>query len=142
MNKYRNPNSTTVGTEGAMFNEGTKTEKHIDFNHYGIFSNDNTYAVTFNQNINRPPTKYFENKPVRPPKSNQHVTRVSVEPPVSLTDGGYYLKNDKTKKPPILPPYLKKPEDPNIIQGKAEEKNKGNIYYYKPTKIKENKIHY
>ena len=41
MNKYRNPNSTTVGTEGSMFNEGTKTEKNIEYNHFGIFSNDN-----------------------------------------------------------------------------------------------------
>lgn len=142
MNKYRNPNSTTVGAEGAMFNEGTKTEKTIEFNHFGIFSNDNTYAVTFNPKINRPPTKYMENKPVKPPKSNQHKTKPLHEPPVSITDGGYYLKKDKAPKAPILPPYLKKPEKLGEIQGRADERNKGRIGYFKPINVKQANIHY
>lgn len=142
MNKYRNPNSSIVATEGAMYNEGTKMEKKIDFNHYGIFSNDNTYAVTFNHKINRPPIKYFQNIPVKPPPSNQHITKPLHEPPVAITDGGYYLRKDKAKKAPELPPYLKKAEKLGEIQGKANEKNKGRIYYYKPHICNEKRIHY
>ena len=142
MNKYGKPNSTTVGAEGTMFNEGTKTEKTIEFNHFGIFSNDNTYAVTFNQRINRPPTKYMENKPVKPPKSNQHNTRPLHEPTVSITVGVYYFKKDKAPKAPILPPYLKKPEKLGEIQGRADERNKGRIGYFKPINVKQANIHY
>lgn len=129
MNNYKNPYSTTVGTEGAMFNEGTKTEQKIDFNHFGIFSNDNTYAVTFNPKINRPPTKYFTNKPVKPPPTNQHITKTYNEPPVSLTDGKAYLNNATSNPPPLLPPHLNKPEDLAAIQGLANEKNKGRVQY-------------
>lgn len=142
MSNYRNPYSKTVGAEGTMFNENTKTEMQVDFNHYGIFSNDNTYAVTFNPKINRPPTKYFQDKPVKPPPSNQHITKPLHEPPVSITDGGYYIKKDKADKPPLLPVYLKKPENLGEIQGIANEKNKGNIGYYKPQKLTEKRIHY
>ena len=142
MNNYKNPYSKTVGTEGAMFNEATKTEMQVDFNHYGIFSNDNTYAVTFNPKINRPPTKYFQDKPVKPPLSNQHITKPLHEPPVTITDGGYFIKKDKAEKPPLLPVYLKKPENLGEIQGRADEKNKGNIHYYKPQKLTEKRIHY
>ena len=142
MNNYKNPNSKSIGIEGAMYNENMKTEKDVVFNHYGIFSNDNTYAVTFNHKINLPPTKYFENKPVKQPPSNQHITKPLHEPPVCITDGGYFIRKDKASKPPELPPYLKKPEKLGEIQGKANEKNKGRIYYYKPQKLNLKNIHY
>ena len=142
MNNYKNPYSTTVGTEGAMFNENTKTEAKIDFNHYGIFSNDNTYAVKFNPNINRPPTKYFTDKPVKPPPTNQHITKGLHEPAVAITDGGYYIKKDKANSPPLLPVYLNKPEDLGQIHGLSNERNKGRIYYYKPQDFTEKRIHY
>ncbi len=142
MNKYRNPDSSIIGAEGEMFNEGTKTEHTIGFNHFGIFSNDNTYAITFNPYYNRPPIKYMENKPVRPPKSNQHRTKPLHEPPVSITDGGYYLKKDKAPKAPILPSYLKKPEKIGEIQGKANEKDKGNVIYGPQHKVKIENIIY
>ena len=142
MNNYKNPHSTTIGTEGAMFNEAMKMEKKIDFNHYGIFSNDNTYAVSFNPNINRPPMKYFQNKPIKPPHTNQHITKPINEPPVSITDGGYFMKKDKPKEPPLLPPYLKKPEKLGEVQGKAHEKDKGQIIYGPKHKVKIENIVY
>lgn len=135
MNRYKDPNSSTVGTEGLMYNQATKTEKKIDYNHYGIFSNDNTYAVTFNPYINLPPTKYMTDKPVKPPPSRQRITKPTAEPAVALTDAGYLIKNDKSKKPPLLPPYLNKPEKLGEIQGRANEKDKSNIIYSKPQKV-------
>ena len=124
-----------------MFNEGTKTEHTVGFNHFGIFSNDNTYAVTFNPYYNRPPMKYMENKPVRPPKSNQHRTKPSIEPPVQMTDNWQYLRNDRAPKAPILPPYLKKPlKEP--IQGAMNEKDKGRVIYGPQHKVKIENIIY
>ena len=128
-NNYTSPSSEIVGREGQMYNEATETNPKIDFQHYGIFSNTNTYAVTFNPMINRPKTKYFEHQPVRPPSNNQHTTKGLHEPPVSMTDGQYYMHNGITKEPPLLPPYLKKPEDLGNIQGLAKESNKGSIIY-------------
>lgn len=142
MNNYKNPESTTVGTEGTMFNENMKREKEVDYNHYGIFSNDNTYAVMFNPRINRPPIKYFENKPVRPPPSKQHITKPLHEPPVAITDGGYYLRKDKAPKTPKLPPYLKKPEKLGEIQGLACEKDKANVIREKNYTLKTENIIY
>ena len=129
MNKYKNPNSTTVGVSGCMVNENMRTEKQINYNHYGIFANDNTYAITFNPYINRPPTKQMTHYPIKPPPTNQHITRTYNEPPVSLTDGKTYLNNAASNAPPILPPFLNKPEDLATIQGLADEKNKGTIQY-------------
>ena len=136
MNRYKDPNSSTVGAEGTMFNQATRTEKQIEYNHYGIFANDNTYAITFNPYINRPPTKYMADKPVKPPPSNQHITKPTVEPATSITDGGFYLKNNKTKKPPLLPPYLNKPEELGEIQGRAYEKDKAQIIREPNRKVK------
>ena len=110
MNKYKNPNSNIVGSTGQMYNEATKTEKQINYNHYGIFANDNTYDVTFNPYINRPPTKKMAHYPIKPPPTNQHITKTYNEPPVSLTDGKTYLNNAASNAPLILPPFLNKPE--------------------------------
>lgn len=133
----------TVGAEGTMFNENVKIEKEMEqFNHYGIFSNDNTYAVMFNPKINRPPMKYFDNKPVRPPPSKQHITKPLHEPPVAITDGGYYLRKDKAPKAPELPVYLKKPEKLGEVQGLAQEKEKGRVIYGPTKKVKITNIVY
>ena len=129
MNKYKNPNSTTIGVSGCMVNENMRTEKQINYNHYGIFANDNTYAVTFNPFINRPPTKHMTHYPIKPPPANQHITKTYNEPPVSLTDGKVYLNNATSNPPPLLPPHLNKPEDLAAIQGLANEKNKGRVQY-------------
>ena len=142
MNKYKSPNSTAVGTSGCMFNENMKTEKQIEYKHYGIFANDNTYAVTFNPQINRPPTKHMTHYPIKPPPTNQHITITYNEPPASLTDGKAYLNNAESNPPPILPPYLNKSEDLASIQGLADEKNKGRIDYYKPITVDKKFIHY
>ena len=136
MNKYGSPNSNAIGTTGQMYNENMKTEKYINNKHYGIFSNDNTYAITFNPYINKPPTKLMIDKPVKLPPSNQHITKTYNEPPSSLTDGKQYLHNAKSKKPPLLPPYLTKPEDLGEIQGRANEKDKGNVIYGPTNKVK------
>ena len=106
MNRYRDPNSSTVGAEGTMYNQATRTEKTLNYNHYGIFANDNTYAVMFNPYINRPPTKYMTDKPVKPPPSKQHITKPTTEPATSIT-----------KQPPLLPPYLTNPEDLGARKG-------------------------
>ena len=142
MNKYKNPNSTAVGTAGQMVNENMKTEKQINYQHYGIFANDNTYAVTFNPQINRPPTKHMTHYPIKPPPTNQLITITYNEPPASLTDGKAYLNNATSNTPPIIPPYLNKPEDLATIQGLADEKNKGRIDYYKPITVDKKFIHY
>lgn len=142
MNKYKNPNSSTVGATGQMFNEATKTEQNINYNHFGIFANDNTYAITFNPYINRPPTKYIQHIPVKPPPTDEHITKTYNEPPTSLTDGRQYLNNSKSKPPPLLPPYLNKPEDLGVIQGNTDERNKSNIIYNKPININKRNIHY
>ena len=128
-NDYKSPNAEIVGREGVMYNENTEKVRFIKGKHYGIFSNDNTYAVTFNPKVNLPPTIVRENKPVRPPPTNQHTTKGLHEPPVSLTDGKHYIHHGYVKKPPLLPPYLKKPEDLARIQGLADENNKGSIIY-------------
>ena len=129
MNKYRPANTTIVGASGQMTGEGAKHDRTIDYNHFGIYANDNTYAVTFNPHYNRPPTKIIEQKPIKQPPSNQHITKPIVEPPTSMTDGKVYLNNATANKPPLLPPYLNKPEDLARIQGLANEKDKGNIKY-------------
>ena len=121
MNKYVNPNATTIGGEGMAWNEGTQIDKQIEFNHYGIFSNDNTYAITFNPYINRPPTKYLQQQTTKPPHTNQRITKINVEPPSSLTDGNQYIVNDKVNNPPLLPPYLQKPENLGEIQGISQK---------------------
>ena len=142
MNKYKNPNSTAVGTAGQMVNENMKTEKQINYQHYGIFANDNTYAVTFNPQINRPPTKHMTHYPIKPPPTNQHITITYNEPPASLTDGKVYLNNAAANAPPIIPPYLNKPEDLATIQGLADEKNKGRVIYGPTHIIKQKNIVY
>ena len=129
MNKYRPANTTIVGASGQMTGEGAKHDRTINYNHYGIFANDNTYAVTFSPYINRPPTKIIEQKPIKPPQTNQHITKPLHEPPTSMTDAKFYLNNASADKPPLLPPYLNKPEDLGRIQGLANEKDKGNVLY-------------
>lgn len=128
-NNYRSPETEIVGAEGMMVNEGTITDHNIEFNDYGIFANDNTYPVTFNPYFNRPKTVIIEQKPVRRPPWNEHRTKTYNEPPVSMTDGMFYLHNAEAKPPPLLPVHLKKPEDLAKIQGLAKEYNKGNIIY-------------
>ena len=128
-NNYKSPDTEIAGREGQMYNEATITDKTIEFNDFGIFANDNTYAVSFNPYFNRPKTKYIENKPVRRPPTKEHRTKTYNEPPVSMTDGMFYLNNAYAKPPPVLPVYLKKPEDLARIQGLANESNKGNIIY-------------
>lgn len=142
MNKYKNPNSTTIGTTGCMYNESTTTNEDVEYNHYGIYSNDNTYAVTFNPHINRPPTKNMPHYPVRPPPTDEHMTLTQNEPPVSMTDGMHYLNNATTLPPPLLPPYLNKPQDLAAIQGLANERDKANLIYTKPANISFKNIHY
>ncbi|KAK8836401.1 hypothetical protein M9Y10_039744 [Tritrichomonas musculus] len=129
MNKYRQSNTTIVGASGQMYAEGAKHDRNINYTHYGIFANDNTYAVTFNPRYNRPPTKIIEQKPIKQPPSNQYITKPLHEPPTSITEAKFYLNNATADKPPLLPPYLNRPEDLGIIQGLANEKNKGNIEY-------------
>ena len=128
-NNYRSPNAEIVGREGMMYNEATMKVTPIPNHPYGIFSNTNTYAVTFNPHINKPPTLKMENKPVRRPNNREHITIGEHEPPVSLTDGQYYLHYGKTKAAPVLPPYLKKPEKLGNIQGLMNQKDNGNVIY-------------
>lgn len=141
-NKYKSPFSEIVGREGEMYNEATMTNPNLHFQHFGIFANDNTYAVTFNPLINRPFTKIMEHKPVRPPPTNQHITKPICEPPVSMTDSQFYLNNAKAITPPILPPYLKMPQDLARIQGLAKENNKGSIIYGPTHTVTTNNIIY
>lgn len=131
---YKSPETEIAGREGQMYNEATITDHNIEFNDYSIFSNDNTYAVSFNPYYNRPKTKIIENKPVRLPPWNQHITKTYNEPPVSMKDGRFYLHNARANPPPLLPEFLKKPEDLARIQGLAKEHNKGDIIYG-PTSI-------
>lgn len=131
-NRYRSPNSTITATTGQMWNEATRTERNVNFNHYGIFSNDNTYPVTFNPYVNRPPTRIIENKPINLPPAKQHITKPTIEPPVSLTDSLQYMKNDYAKPPPLLPPYLSKPSK-EVMQGATDERNHLQIAYCRPT---------
>lgn len=142
MNKYKSPISTTFGTTGCMYNESTITMKDIEYNHYGLYANDNTYAVTFNPHINRPPTTYIPHNPVRPPQTNEQMTITQNEPSVSMTDGMHYLNNATSKPPPYLPPYLNRPDDQPTIQGLADEKNKANLIYFKPHNVNIKNIHY
>ena len=128
-NNYRSPDTEIVGREGQMFNEATLTDRTIEFEDFGIFANDNTYPVTFNPMYNRPKTKNLEYEDVRRPLLGERTTRPVNEPPVALTDGMFYLNNAQCKPPPVLPPYLQKPEDLAKIQGLAREYEKGNIIY-------------
>lgn len=141
MNKYRNPDSSIIGAEGMGFNEGTRIEEDIEFEDYGVFTNDNTYSITFNPYYNRPKIKIHQQESVRPPKSNQHITKPSVEPPVQMTDNWQYIRNDKAPRAPILPPYLKKPAKEQI-QGAMNEKDKGNIIYGPQHKVNIENINY
>lgn len=133
MNKYacayKNPNSNIVGTSGQMYNEATKIEKNINYEDFGIYTNDNTYAVTFNHSINRPATKQLPEVKIKPPTTSQQVTKTFNEPPVALTENKIYFNNSSVKKPPLLPPYLNKPEDEGLIQGRTNGFNNGNIVY-------------
>lgn len=129
MNNYRSVNASIRGVPGCMYNEATETIKIGKFEDFGIYTNDNTYAVTFNYNLNRPPTKYYQTIPVRYPSTNQHQTKKIREPPVDLTDGKQYIRFDRVKPAPLLPPYLKKPEDLGKIKGLAREMNKGTVIY-------------
>lgn len=112
-----------------MYNEATLLKHTIPYEHYGILSNDNTYAIHFNPNYNRHPYTYFEYKPVKFPQTYEHTTKTETEPPVALTDGKAYLHQGSVKPPPLLPPYLKKPEDLGLLQSRAWERNKGDIIY-------------
>lgn len=142
MNKYKSPNSTTFGTTGCMYNESTNTDKDIEYKHFGLYANDNTYAVTFHPHINRPPTTYMPHYPVRPPPTNEQMTLTQNEPSVSMTDGMHYLNNATSKPPPLLPPYMNRPDDLTTIQGSADEKNKANLIYFKPHNVNIKNIHY
>lgn len=142
MNKYRNANTTIVGGEGMMYNQATEIVKKVDYPHYGIYSNDNTYAVTFNPQINRPPTQIIQSEVVKPPHTNQHITKPVCEPPVALSDSRMYLNNAQARPAPVLPPYLNKPEDLGRIQGLCDKRLKEYVIYGPTTTIKTQKIQY
>ena len=142
MNKYRNPNSTIVGTDGLMYNQATKIFKKIDYPHYGIFSNDNTYPATFNPYINKPPTLKVQQEIVRPPPTNQHITKPYCEPPVCLTDSRAYIHHATAKPAPLLPPYLNKPEDLGRIQGLCDKRMKEYVIYGPTQTIVQKNIQY
>lgn len=128
-NNYKSPETEIAGREGYMYNQATITERKIPFFDHGLFSNDNTYAVSFNPFINRPKTKFIEQEIIKLPFPKEHTTKPLHEPPVSLTDGKYYMHCPATKPAPLLPPYLKKPQDLSRIQGLMREKDKGNVIY-------------
>ena len=128
MNQYRHPDAVIVGTEGQMFNQGAQIEANIDFEDYGVFTNDNTYSITFNPYYNRPKIKVIQQETVKRPKMGQRITKPSIEPPCSITENGMILRNDFVKEAPVLPPYLNKPlKEP--IQGSSKEQDKGPINY-------------
>ncbi len=128
-NDYKSSNAQIIATEGMMYNEATLKKLRIHYEDYGILSNDNTYAVKFNPNINRHDHIFFEDRPVRLPPIEEHHTRTSAEPPVAMTDSKSFIKHDYVKPPPLLPPYLNKPESPIQLQGKANEPDKGSVVY-------------
>lgn len=128
-NNYKSPQTEIAGREGYMYNQATITDRVIKYPHYDIFSNDNTYAVTFNPFLNRPDTKIWEHETVKLPRPLEHTTKPLHEPPVVITDGKYYMHLPKAEAPPLLPPYLKQPEDLGKIQGLTREKDKGNVIY-------------
>lgn len=128
-NSYRSPNAEIVGREGMMYNEATLKVIHIPNHPYGIFSNTNDYAVTFNPYMNKPPTFITEDKPVRRPDLKENITKAEHEPPVSMTDSRFYRHVGKTQEAPVLPPYLKKPEKLGNVQGLSREKEKGSVIY-------------
>ncbi len=128
-NDYKSSNAEIIGREGMMFNEATLKKYEIPYRDFGILSNDNTYAVSFNPNVNRHEHTFFEFKPVRFPPTDEQTTRTLNEPPVGLTDGMAYIKQDYVKPPPLLPPYLNKPESPIKLQGSASEQDKAPIVY-------------
>lgn len=128
-NDYKSSNAEIVSTEGMMFNEATLKKYTIPFDDFGILSNDNTYAVSFNPFLNKHEESYFEYKAVRFPQTDEQTTRTLNEPPVGLTDGMAYIKQDYVKPPPLLPPYLNKPESPIKLQGSASEQDKAPIVY-------------
>ena len=51
------PQAEIVGREGMMSNEATIKNKDIQYQHFGVFSNTNSYSVTFNPFINRQPSQ-------------------------------------------------------------------------------------
>lgn len=75
LSNYRSPHSTVIGGEGHMYAEAMKTDRVINYQDYGVFANDNTYSVTFNPYYNQPKTVVHVNPPVRPPHTNQRVTK-------------------------------------------------------------------
>lgn len=119
MNRYRSPYSDIVGTSGQMYNEATKTERVINYNHYGICVNDNTYAVTFNPYINRPPTTVTQQDVIKLPRHNEHITKTYNEPPAGFTENNVYIASASVESPPLLPPYLNEPLE-EVIQGKTD----------------------
>lgn len=128
-NNYKSPSTEIAGREGQMYNQATITERKVPFYDHGVFSNDNTYAVTFNPYLNRPKTKFMEFETIKLPRPLEHTTKPLHEPPVALTDGKYYLHCPTAKRPPVLPPYLKQPEDLSKIQGLCRENDKGYVIY-------------
>lgn len=128
-NDWKSPYSENIATEGLWYNHNTVKKKVIHFPHYGIYTNDNTYAVTFNPMMNRPETVVYEYYPQRPPHTGEHKTKPEHEPPVCISDSGKYIhQGGKVKDGPKLPPYLKRYDKPEI-QGRAMEYNKGSIKY-------------
>ena len=134
MNNYKNPNASIIGVDGLMFNQATILEQDIEYEDYGVFSNNNTYSVTFNPNINRPKIKVFQQEIIKRPKLNEPPIKTYTEPCVSITENGFYLTNSKCSDPPILPPYLQKPLNEKI-QGTTNETDKSPLGYYKQHKI-------
>lgn len=129
MHNYKSSNIEIVGREGMMFNEATLKTIKIPYEHYGILANDNTYAVTFDPYMNQPVYTYFEYYPLRRPTAEEHKTKTATEPPVALTDGNQYMHKGYVQPTPLLPPYLNRPEDLGLLQGRAKEFNKADIVY-------------
>ena len=140
--KYKSPHSTITGGMGYMWNEATVRKIKIPYEDYGIYSNDNTYAITFNEKLNRPPMWKTDEKIIRYPSTKQRETKTYFEPPVSMTDGRFFVKSDKCQKTPVLPVYLKKPEDLGRIQGLTKNGIQEYVIYGPTHTITETRILY
>lgn len=121
LSNYRSPNSTVIGGEGHMYGEAMKTDRSINYQDFGIFANDNTYAVTFNPFFNQPKTEVHVNPPVRPPPTNQRVTKTFNEPPADITDNGMYVKNPTATMPTPRQSVTSTNDSPSIIQGTGKQ---------------------
>ena len=125
-----------------MYNQATQIVQKIDYPHYGIFSNDNTYPVTFNPYKNRPPTEIIQRDVARPPHTSERMTKPFCEPPVDLSDARMYLHHATSKPAPVLPPYLNKPQDLGQVQGVCDKRMQEYIQFFPPYPVVQKNIQY